>query len=128
MNKLIKIGLTALMLASFSLLSACSSTDKKVEDDDSVAEQALVDQTQDLMANDDDSFSNDEELAEGEEVASFDDDEVGTTEESGDVAETSALDETDSLDEEAPLEETASLDEAVVDESDLGATSSGLGH
>ena len=103
MTKLTKIGLIAALLASFSL-TACGSKDK-AEDN---AESALVEQTQDLMSDDTDM-----------DVES----------------ETAAFQETDTsnfqdMDSPEPTDsESASLDDSFSsDDSDLGATSSGVGH
>ena len=84
MKKLTKLGLMAALLASLSLVTACSSKEKAQEEN---AEQALVQQTQELMA----------------------DNEPVLEEESTETPD---------------IEESSSI----TDESDLGATSSGLGH
>ena len=78
MKKLTNIGITLAMLASLSLLTACGSKDKVEEN----AEQALVEQTQDLM----DENNVEEETSAFQETADFNEE------------ESSQLDDTSSLD------------------------------
>ncbi|MCB0356366.1 MAG: hypothetical protein KDD40_05130 [Bdellovibrionales bacterium] len=100
MKKLTKIGLLATLLTSLFVFTACSSKNKAEETN---AESALVEQTQDLMAD-------------NEPVIEDGVNETSDIEESADIANSDSLN--DDLANSAP----------VSDESDLGATSSGLGH
>ncbi|MCB9026566.1 MAG: hypothetical protein H6625_09640 [Bdellovibrionaceae bacterium] len=93
MKKLTKLGLLAALLASLSLFTACSSKEKAQEEN---AEQALVEQTQDMMADNEPVFE-----------------------------EESAQETPDIEDSASSYSETTA---PIADESDLGATSSGLGH
>ncbi|MCB0390889.1 MAG: hypothetical protein KDD58_06355 [Bdellovibrionales bacterium] len=107
MKKLTKIGLIAAMFASIAMFTACSSKDKAQEES---AESALVEQTQDLMS--------DESLQETPDI-----------EQAGDIADSESAEIADSTDssnlDNDPYADTTP---PLADESDLGATSSGLGH
>lgn len=98
MKKLTKLGLLTVLLASLSIFTACSSAEKAQEEN---AEQALVEQTQDIMAESEPVF------------------EEETAQETPDIEESeSEYSSTDTAETTAPI----------ADDSYLGATSSGLGH